>query len=640
MGGLKGCHVSQFGLRVTPITARIQPRQARKGAAAAVDSGAGMLLVQCAALTILPMSYQVLARKWRPQQFKDMIGQDHVVKALCHALDNNRLHHAYLFTGMRGVGKTTIARVFAKSLNCERGVSSEPCGECPTCQDIEAGRFFDLIEVDAASRTKVEETRELLENVPYAPSSGRYKVYLIDEVHMFTTHSFNALLKTLEEPPEHVKFILATTDPQKVPVTVLSRCLQFSLKSMPESVLVEYLTRLLDSEGIASEKAALAHIARASEGSVRDALSLVEQAAALGNGRVAALDVESMLGRLSPERIFDLLDSVAALDAPAVLKQIDELAQYAPDFVQLLAEVLSGLHQIALVQSVGDSSSAPELQAARIDALAKVMAAEDVQLYYQIGVHGRRDMPFAPDQRAALEMTLLRMLAFRPAGPAELPAGEIVTSTPATPQKTTVAQAATTTQTKIAENPVTVAQPEKSESAARAELKAALAESPAARSGATAAATKTPQPVAEKAPQINASKLSLVWSAENWSEIVEQLSLAGMPLQLAANSSLRALEGDTLTLALSEEHEHLNSPRFSDRVQEAVSTARGTKTQLRIELVSTELDTPVIRQRVKEENALEQAQEAIRQDPLVKTLLEKVDGKVDEASVKPLDTSS
>jgi len=402
------------------------------------------------------MNYQVLARKWRPQRFADLIGQGHVVTALTNALDNNRLHHAYLFTGMRGVGKTTIARVFAKSLNCEaKGVSSEPCGECPTCQDIEAGRFFDLIEVDAASRTRVEETRELLENVPYAPASGRFKVYLIDEVHMFSTHSFNALLKTLEEPPEHVKFLLATTDPQKVPVTILSRCLQFNLKSIPPTVLTEYLASLLEQEQIPCESAALEHIARASEGSVRDSLSLVEQAAAFGEGQVRTADVEAMLGRLSSERVVELLVSIAAGDATRLLQQVESLAQYSPDYSQLLAELLSLLHKIALQQTV-EGMAQTTVDTARLTQLCQSMNAADVQLFYQIGLHGRRDLPYAPDPREALEMTLLRMLAFKPAGPGDAmpaerkPTAAAIATTPTSTKAKTVAETKSTTQDHVA----------------------------------------------------------------------------------------------------------------------------------------------------------------------------------------------
>lgn len=360
-------------------------------------------------------SYKVLARKWRPQQFGDMIGQEHVLRALINALDNQRIHHAYLFTGMRGVGKTTIARIFAKCLNCEsKGVSSEPCGTCSACQDIDSGRFFDLIEVDAASRTKVDETRELLENVPYAPASGRYKVYLIDEVHMFSTHSFNALLKTLEEPPEHVKFLLATTDPQKVPVTVLSRCLQFNLKRMASTRLADYLSHILDAESMAYDKSALELIARAADGSVRDSLSLVEQAAAFGAGEVRANDVESMLGRVSTDRLIELIAAIGDADAKSLFEQVERLAQYSPDYIQVTGELLSLLHRIAMFQTVPDSIDDSLAVSDRLRELSAKISSEQIQLYYQIGQHARRDMPYSSDQREAFDMALLRMIAFAP----------------------------------------------------------------------------------------------------------------------------------------------------------------------------------------------------------------------------------
>ena len=363
------------------------------------------------------MSYKVLARKWRPQHFRDMLGQEPVLRALINALDTNRLHHAYLFTGMRGVGKTTIARIFAKCLNCEtNGVSADPCGTCSACVDIDAGRFFDLIEVDAASRTKVEGTRELLENVPYAPASGRYKVYLIDEVHMFSMHSFNALLKTLEEPPEHVKFLLATTDPQKVPATVLSRCLQFNLKRMSPGMLTDYLSTILKEESIEHELPALQLIARASEGSVRDSLSLVEQAAASGEGAIRADVVENMLGRASIDRLLLLIETLANGDLPTLFGQVDELAEYAPEFSELLGELLSLLHRIAMLQSVPGSVAAETPGFERLSALAGSLDADAIQLFYQIGLHARRDMPFAPDTREAFDMALLRMHTFSPQG--------------------------------------------------------------------------------------------------------------------------------------------------------------------------------------------------------------------------------
>ncbi|MFN3580384.1 MAG: DNA polymerase III subunit gamma/tau [Pseudomonas sp.] len=360
------------------------------------------------------MSYQVLARKWRPRLFREMVGQTHVLQALINALDHDRLHHAYLFTGTRGVGKTTIARILAKCLNCETGVSSEPCGVCSACREIDEGRFVDLIEVDAASRTKVEDTRELLDNVQYAPSRGRYKVYLIDEVHMLSSHSFNALLKTLEEPPEHVKFLLATTDPQKLPVTILSRCLQFSLKNMLPEKIVEHLKHVLGEEMIRFDEESLWLLGRAADGSMRDALSLTDQAIAFGNGVLQVADVRSMLGTIDHGQVFGLLEALARHDAPGLLEAVAQLAEQGADFSGVLAEVLSTLQRVAIAQvlpaaadnSLGDQASVLDL--------AGRMSAEDVQLFYQLGLHGRRDLPLAPEPRGGFEMALLRMLAFRP----------------------------------------------------------------------------------------------------------------------------------------------------------------------------------------------------------------------------------
>ncbi len=361
------------------------------------------------------MSYQVLARKWRPRRFREMVGQEHVLKALVNALDDDRLHHAYLFTGTRGVGKTSIARLFAKSLNCERGISSEPCGECTACREIAEGRFVDLIEVDAASRTKVEDTRELLENVQYLPTHGRFKVYLIDEVHMLSTSSFNALLKTLEEPPEHVKFLLATTDPQKLPVTVLSRCLQFNLKNLIPERIVAHLRHVLQEEGIGFEDPALWLLARSADGSMRDALSLTDQAIAFGAGAISESDVRAMLGTIDQRLVYRMLDAIAAQDGAAVLAASAELAEFSPDYGSVLGDLISLLHRIALAQAVPDAvdNSLGDLEQVR--ALAARMRAEDVQLYYQVAVMGRKDLPYVPHAREGLEMTLLRMLAFRPA---------------------------------------------------------------------------------------------------------------------------------------------------------------------------------------------------------------------------------
>ncbi|MDT3720603.1 DNA polymerase III subunit gamma/tau [Pseudomonas oryzihabitans] len=380
------------------------------------------------------MSYQVLARKWRPRSFREMVGQTHVLKALINALDNERLHHAYLFTGTRGVGKTTIARILAKCLNCETGISSTPCGTCSVCREIDEGRFVDLIEVDAASRTKVEDTRELLENVQYAPSRGRYKVYLIDEVHMLSTHSFNALLKTLEEPPPHVKFLLATTDPQKLPVTILSRCLQFALKNMPPERVVAHLQQVLAAESIPFEDDALWLLGRAADGSMRDAMSLTDQAIAFGEGKVLATDVRAMLGTLDHGQVYDVLQALLEGDGRAVLEAVRHLAEQGPDWSGVLAELLNVLHRVAIAQVLPDAVDNGQGDRERVLTLAQSLPAEDVQYYYQLGLVGRRDLPLAPDPRHGFEMVLLRMLAFRPAGAAipERPALKTTGASPAT----------------------------------------------------------------------------------------------------------------------------------------------------------------------------------------------------------------
>jgi DNA polymerase-3 subunit gamma/tau len=361
------------------------------------------------------MSYQVLARKWRPRSFADMVGQAHVVRALGNALDQDRLHHAYLFTGTRGVGKTTLARILAKALNCEAGVSSTPCCQCASCREIDEGRFVDLLEVDAASRTRVDQTRELLDNVPFAPVKGRFKVYLIDEVHMFSTSSFNALLKTLEEPPPHIKFLLATTDPQKVPVTVLSRCLQFNLKRLVPEEICAQLAHILTLEGVPFEDPALTLLARAADGSMRDGLSLLDQAIAFGGGRVGAEDIRAMLGTVGRDMSLNLLSTLASRDGARLLDEVARIHELTPDFGGLLQELLGFLHRIALFQQVPSTLAPDDPERQILEGLARDLAPEDVQLFYQIALMGQADLPLAPDPRTGMEMVLLRMLAFRPA---------------------------------------------------------------------------------------------------------------------------------------------------------------------------------------------------------------------------------
>ena len=358
------------------------------------------------------MSYQVLARKWRPRNFESLVGQEHVVRALKHALDEKRLHHAYLFSGTRGVGKTTLARILAKCLNCETGIGSRPCGKCSACLEIDSGRYVDLIEVDAATNTKVDEMRQLLENAVYAPTRGRFKVYVIDEVHMLSTSAFNAMLKTLEEPPEHIKFILATTDPQKIPVTVLSRCLQFNLKQMPPPAIAAHLKTILGEEGIAAEDAALALLAGQARGSMRDALSLLDQAIAHGGGRVTEESVRAMLGAIDDAYLYSILEAVARRDATALLAVAEELRARSVAFDAALQDLGSLLHQVALAQAAPDAIEAGGALRERLLGLARALDPEDVQLYYQIAIHGRQDLPFAPDDFAGFTMALLRMLAF------------------------------------------------------------------------------------------------------------------------------------------------------------------------------------------------------------------------------------
>ncbi|MCH8505598.1 MAG: DNA polymerase III subunit gamma/tau, partial [Ectothiorhodospiraceae bacterium] len=485
------------------------------------------------------MSYQVLARKYRPRSFAEMAGQEHVLKALINGLDNDRLHHAYLFTGTRGVGKTTVARVLAKCLNCETGVTSQPCGQCAACTEIDQGRFVDLIEVDAASRTKVEDTRDLLDNVQYAPTRGRYKIYLVDEVHMLSTHSFNALLKTLEEPPPHVKFLLATTDPQKVPVTILSRCLQFNLKRLPAELIVSHLQQVLGQEGIDSDERAVRRLARAADGSMRDALSLTDQAIAFGAGTVNEGDVRSMLGSIDDDAVFRLLEALAAENGQAVLSTVEDLSQRAPDFADVLAALLAALHELSLLQTVPDVADPAHPERERLDRLAAQLAPEDLQLFYQIALHGRRDLPLAPEPRMGFEMTLLRMLAFRPAG-----AGHRAddrgspAATPASAPREGAPRPTATDQ----------------RHAARTEaLRQAVAPPPPTPTP-TPAPAPTPAPEATRPERIasreSASETSPAASADvpEWPVLIDRMGLAGMSKAVAMHCSWASYDNGVVRL--------------------------------------------------------------------------------------------
>ncbi len=467
------------------------------------------------------MTYQVLARKWRPRDFSQMVGQGHVLRALINALDSQRLHHAYLFTGTRGVGKTSIARVLAKALNCETGISSTPCGQCSACREVDEGRFVDLIEVDAASRTKVDETRELLDNVQYAPARGRFKVYLIDEVHMFSNHSFNALLKTLEEPPPHVKFLLATTDPKRLPITILSRCLQFNLKRLGAELIEAQLQRIMVAEQMSVEPGALSLIAAAADGSMRDSLSLLDQAIAFTGGALNLREVASMLGTVGTEQVMPLLHALAAGDGRGLIASARELAEFAPDFAQILGEVLSVLRRVAIYQVLGaEAATLDESDAIR--ALASNISPEDCQLYYQLGLLGRRDLPLAPEPQIGFEMALLRMLAFKPEdSPATMPAPRVPAAAASVPRS---------------EPPK--ATPPRTAALLRPEAVRTTAEIPA--------------PVL---PSATAS------SALDWTATVARLETTGLVRELARHCALQSFDGRVIELALTPQSENLRSER-------------------------------------------------------------------------------
>ena len=556
------------------------------------------------------MSYQVLARKWRPRTFREMVGQTHVLRALINALDNNRLHHAYLFTGTRGVGKTTIARILARSLNCETGVTATPCGVCGACCEINEGRFVDLIEVDAASRTKVEDTRDLLENVQYAPTRGRYKVYLIDEVHMLSTHSFNALLKTLEEPPPHVKFLLATTDPQRLPATILSRCLQFSLKRLPVELITQQMTFILGEERIASEPAALAQIARAADGSMRDALSLLDQAIAYGGGTVHEADVRAMLGTLDQGQVVALAEALAANDAQAVLQQVNSVAEQSPDFADVLAELVSLLHRIALAQVVPSAVDGSLSDSDAVIRLAAQMSAEDVQLFYQIGLIGRRDLALAPDPRSGLEMVLLRMLTFRPveAGSAVMAARPSPAIAPKAPLRAPAGAAAMLDVG--AAGARTIAPP------APTAIKSIPPPSPA-----------NPAPLAE---------ISAPRGAMGWNNIVESLKLEGMARQLATHCALIKQDEDGVHLTLAPAHLSLRNKKIEERLQQALSQHYGKPMRLIIDVGTPHAETPAVIQGQRETDRRQAAIQTITDDVNIKAMKEAFNARVVPESIQPV----
>jgi len=517
------------------------------------------------------MSYLVLARKWRPKDFSDTVGQEHVLQALINALDSGRLHHAYLFTGTRGVGKTTIARILAKALNCEKGVTSEPCGECSACREIDEGRFVDLIEVDAASKTKVDDTRDLLDNVQYAPARGRYKVYLIDEVHMLSKSSFNALLKTLEEPPPHVKFLLATTDPQKLPVTVLSRCLQFNLKRMTPRLISDRLAHICKAESIESEPAALAMLARAADGSMRDALSLLDQAIAYCGGKIDEAQVALMLGTIDREHVTRLLQLLADDDGKGIIEAIREIDEQFPDYSRLLEDLARDLQRIAVFQLVGTCDSDDDLSEQEFAAFAEALPAADVQLFYQIAVMGRRDLHLAPDPRSGAEMTLLRMLAFRPTS------GELAATT---------AGGST-----VSKRPPKVGKP--------------------------AAAAASSKPAANKV-------VAETWQDPDWSQLVKHVGLAGAVRLLASNCAFLRREGNTIYLGLDPRSDSLLTKQRKDALAEALSQHFGENLVVDVAvdaaLGAETSETPVQQQSRIADERMEVARQELEADPNVQAM--------------------
>jgi DNA polymerase-3 subunit gamma/tau len=606
------------------------------------------------------MTYQVLARKWRPRRFEDMVGQEHVLRALTSALDEGRLHHAYLFTGTRGVGKTTVARIFAKALNCERGVSSHPCGECAACRSIDEGRFVDLIEVDAASRTGVDDTRELLDNVQYAPSAGRYKVYLIDEVHMFSKSSFNALLKTLEEPPPHVKFLLATTDPQKLPVTVLSRCLQFHLKALSRRMIQARLEHVLTAEGIAFDEGALQLLARAADGSLRDALSLLDQAIAYGQGRVGEEEVGAMLGLTSEARIRALMEALITQDPPALFEAIGQLAQGAPDYAEVLAELLGLLHAIAVYQLMPEADAELfEASPALVREFAPRLAPQAVQLYYQIALHGRRDLPLAPSARMGLEMTLLRMLAFVPTdaasndaegsgggvrahasqraesrdGVRNLPAGEAAA-------RRVVSQPSPPARRESFAEPVPAASPgpESPTDAPRSEpARPAVAQPEPMSAGGQVLDGLTPQGLPPE--RAEGTSLREPLDAGAWHLLLPRLGLKGMALMLAENSELVRQDGPQISLRLPPSHASLRNPLAEEAIRKALAKVLGMEVRLRYEEGRPVQSTPAQVRKQQEEARQQEAVESLRNDPVVRKLEERLDARLVEESVRPLDSA-
>lgn len=528
---------------------------------------------------------QVLARKWRPKNFLELTGQEHVVRALTNALERNRLHHAYLLTGTRGVGKTTIARILSKALNCEIGVTPTPCGTCSACISIDSGNFVDLLELDAASNTQVDNMRELLENALYAPTSARFKIYIIDEVHMLSKSAFNAMLKTLEEPPAHVKFVLATTDPQKIPVTVLSRCLQFNLKQIPQKQIVAHLKNILKQEQISSDAVSLQLLARAAQGSMRDALSILDQAIAFGQGKVDETMVRDMLGAIDQNYLYDLLTALAQNDGAKLLSIADNMEARNLPFDSALQDLAALLHRIALAQTVPQAISEEAPEREQIMALAQTFAPDSIQLFYQIVLHGRNDLSLAPDEYAGFTMTLMRMLTFLPEDEKN--------------NFTGMAKCGTISQS--GQDNVSTGQ-----------------------------APVAPQ---EKTPDKNSSSNQ---SAPDWSSLVDQLKLKGMTKMLAQHSEASVFSAEKIELCVPEMHKHLLEKKYQDKIQESINTYFGKPVELKFQVGSVTGLTPAALQHQKKQARQSAAVAAIETDPVVQQLVEEFDAKIIVSSIKPI----
>jgi DNA polymerase-3 subunit gamma/tau len=563
------------------------------------------------------MSYLVLARKWRPRRFAELVGQEHVVRALTNALDSGRVHHAFLFTGTRGVGKTTIARIFAKSLNCERGTSAEPCGECNSCRDIDSGRFIDLLEIDAASNTGVDDVREVIDNAQYMPSRGRVKVYLIDEVHMLSKSAFNALLKTLEEPPGHVKFLLATTDPQKLPVTVLSRCLQFNLKRLDEQQISGQITKILDAEGIAAEPGAIRQLSKAADGSLRDGLSLLDQAIAYTGGQLSDAAVATMLGTVDRTRVGALLDALADGNGEALLGEVAALAEFSPDWGSVLEALTDALHRVQVRQLVPDVVG--EADGVDIDALATRLRPEVVQLWYQMALNGRRDLPLAPSPRAGFEMSVLRMLAFRPADgessriastPAPARSEAIPARAAAAPNR---ALSAPSAQEFLPREPVNPAPPR-------------VAEPPPPAGEA--------EPVTVPGPAVFTGSID---SADAWHDLIAASGLKGPARLLAEHAAFVGYDAGVLRLSLPASDDHLRSTAIIGMVANALAPALGAAPQIRFEAATPQGESLRERnERVRDQRQVA-AESAFMSDPDVQRLISQHGAKVVPDSIRPFD---